>query len=299
MVFFAAQSLVALRLAGLGAFFFYSSTNIYLMFTAVPYLLFWPDPHINGLILCTITAASLSFITASIFLIRALSPYREHEKAKLGPTFRTGSIIAISRMLQAMIYWIPVWICGALLGPADASVLATAGRLLVAVSAVIAALRFSVRPMIVSAAAKSDWSTIENSGRRIALFTTLLTLAAMLLMVLIGRPILLLLFGPAYSPVWGVLFILLFGALGEAFGGPVDEVLKMTGHSPAVFFGLIVTIISETVLSIALSSHGIQAIAAAQSAAFCIMYGYQVAYLRYKRKILIMPVRVGAFRKHK
>lgn len=297
LVFFAAQGLVALRAAGLGAFFFYSSTNMYLLITSVPYLLFRQDPTLTELMGCTVVAATLSLITALVFLKRTLALYTGRERADLMPAFRVGRVIALSRMLQAMIYWIPVWVAGALLGPADASVVATAGRLLVAVTAVVAALRFSVRPVIIAAAAEGDWLSIERIGRRIALFTTTLTLLAMLLMYLIGKPILLFLFGAEYLSAWGVLVVLLFGALGEAFGGPVDEVLKMTGHGSAVFLGLVVTVTLETALAIALSSHGILAIAAAQAAAFCVMYGYQILYLRQKRGILIMPLSAGAFRK--
>ncbi|MCT4372280.1 hypothetical protein CLG85_018945 [Yangia mangrovi] len=297
MIFYAAQALVALRSAGLGAFFFYSSTNMYLLMTSVPYLLFWRDPTLTGLMFCTITAATLSLVTALVFLSRALSPHTGRAKADLGPAFRTGSVIAVSRMLQAMIYWIPVWVCGALLGAADASVIATAGRLLIAVSAVIAALRFSVRPVIVAAAAEGDWPAIERTGRKIALFTTLLTLLAMLLMALIGKPVLLFLLGEEYAAAWGVLFVLIFGALGEAFGGPVDEVLKMTGHTTAVLLGLLVTVVLETALAIFLSPHGTLAIATAQATAFCAMYMYQVLYLQRKRGILIMPLSGNAFRK--
>lgn len=290
MVFVAAQGLIALRSAALGSFFFYSATNLFFLFTSVPYLLLSAVPTLQGLMGMTLLASTCAASSAIVTLWRKARPYRGTDRADLAPPVRAGAVIAVSRMLQSGIYWVPVWIATLLLGSTEAAVIATAGRLLIAVTAVIAALRFSVRPAIVAAEVEGDWSAIERLGRRISMATTVFTLTAMLGLWLIGKPVLGVLLGADYAAAWGVLMVLLIGALGESFGGPVDEVLKMTGDGQVVLRGLIVTVLLEATLAGLLAGQGIIAIAAAQALAFVGLYAYQVYRLSCLRGIRIMPL---------
>lgn len=289
MVFFAAQGLVALRFIGLGSYFFYTSTNVLLLVTSFPYLLLATDPNLIGLMTSTVCAAGLSMLAACVMLWSKLAVYPAGGSADLRPAFSTGSLIALSRMLQATLYWIPVWVAGVMLGAVDASIVATAGRLLIAVSAVIAAMRFSIRPEIVAASVQGDWPRIERTGRNISFVATLATLLAMLGTWYIGRPVIIFLFGSGYTSAWVVLMILLIGALAEAIGGPVDEILKMTGHTPAVLIGLVATVVIEIVLAFMLSKHGISSLAWAQALSFCGMYAFQIAYLYRQHRCIVLP----------
>jgi O-antigen/teichoic acid export membrane protein len=292
MVFVASQGLIALRCAAMGTFFFYSATNLGFLFTSVPYLLLSESPTLSGLMRITIFAATLAAVSATIAVLRKARPYPGKDRATLAAPMRSGAVIAVSRMFQAMIYWVPIWITTFMLDASQAAVIATAGRLLIAVSAVIAALRFSVRPTIVAAAAAGDWAGIERLGRRIALGTTLFTLAAIIGLFLTGQPFLDFLLGPEYAAAWGILLVLLVGALGEAIGGPVDEVLKMTGQSRIVFTGLVVTVLLEVALGLALSPFGVIAVAWSQAIAFVGMYAFQILALKRRRGILIAPLPV-------
>lgn len=290
MVFVAAQGLVALRAAAMGAFFFYSATNLALSASAVPYLLLSATPTLGGLMAVTIGAAALAACAGHLVLWQRARRFAGNRRIDLGPASRAGGLIALSRVLQSMLYWVPVWVTAAMLGSAEAAIIATAGRLLIGVSAAIAALRFSVRPAIVAAAAAHDWSGIEALGRRISLATTVFTLFAIVTLWLFGRPILDHLLGDAYVAAWPVLMILLLGALAEAFGGPVDEILKMTGNSRAVFYCLIVTIAFETVFSVGFAQHGVRAIAMAQVAGFTLLYGCQIVLLWRVRSVVVAPL---------
>jgi len=289
--FVVSQALVTVRAEAAGSFFFYSSINIFILMTSVPYLLLSATPSLIGLLLLTAVAAAASLVTAISVLLRRLRTFPGTAPCEpLRPAIWIGWVMALSRMFQQMIYWIPVWVTTIWLTAADAAIIGAAGRLLIAVSGVIAALRFSVRPSIVAAAAKGDWPAIEDLGRRISLLTFLFAICAILGCWAVGRPILGLLFTPDYAPVWALLLIFIVGALGEAFGGPVDEVLRMTGNGHVVLIGLIATIVLETTLAVVLVPAGILAVAWAQAIAFWVMYAGLVLYAAKRCGILIMPL---------
>ncbi len=291
MGFVVSQAFVTVRAEVAGSFFFYSSINIFLLVTSVPYLLLSATPSLIGLLVLTTVAASLSFVTAIFVLLWRLRAFPgTAPSVPLRPAIWIGWVIALSRILQQMIYWIPVWVTTIWLTVADAAIIGAAGRLLIAVSGVIAALRFSVRPSIVAAAAKGDRRAIEDLGRRISLLTFLFTICAMLGCWAVGRPILGLLFTPDYAPVWSLLLVFIVGALGEAFGGPVDEVLRMTGKGHVALIGLIATILLEATLAMIFVPGGIAAVAWAQAIAFWVMYAGQVLYVAKRYGILIMPL---------
>ncbi|MEP2718493.1 hypothetical protein [Pseudophaeobacter sp.] len=297
LMFIVAQALVALRAPALGSFFFYSAINLCILCSSVPYLTLSQRPALTTLVAITIVAASIACGAGMVALVLQMRKYApaSHDTSSsrsviLLPAFRIGAPIAVSRMLQSMIYWIPVWVAAALLSAADGAVIGAAGRLLIAVTAVIAALRFSVRPTIVAAAAESDWSYIEHIGRRICLLTSSFTLVALVCLWVVGAPVLAILLGPEYGAAWAVLAILMIGALGEAFGGPVDEILKMTGAGTVVLFSLMVTVSLQAILAIALLPFGLNGVATAQALAFCALYAFQVIYLYRVRGILVMPL---------
>lgn len=291
MNFVVSQALVTLRWEAAGSFFFYSAINIFILLTSVPYLLLAAEPTLNGLLAFSNAAAGGSLTFGFLILLRRLAAFPGTERAAaMGPAMSTGWIIAISRMLQSMVYWVPVWVTTIWLSTADAAVIGAAGRLLIAVSAVIAALRFSVRPTIVAAAAKDDWHAIETVGRRISLGTFIFTLCAMVVWWLLGHQILGVFFTAEYTLVWPLLMVLLVGALGEAFGGPVDEVLRMTKQGHIVLIGLLITIILETVLAVVFVPSGVVAVAWAQAAALVLMYLAMVLYLRLRCSIWVMPL---------
>jgi len=298
VVFFCGQALVAIGKESLGAFLFYTATNLFMIVTTAPYLLLHAHPTLSGALVASLAAACLAAVICVASLTINLLKWPAGEvKAQVLPTARLGAMIAIARLFQAVIYWIPAWAIGAVRGPADAATVGAAGRLLIAASALIAAFRFSVRSRIVIAATKGDWEGIERMSRVIATIATSGALAALIGLFVIGDPIIALVFGHDYAAVGPVLAVLLIGAIGESFGGPVDEVLKLTGRPVAVLVGLMVAVALEAALAIWLAHYGVVAVAVAQAAAFCGMYGFQIYYLKRKTGALIVPyASIGALR---
>src|SRR6185437_8426820 len=96
-------------------------------------------------------------------------------------------------------------------------------------------------------AARGDWHEIERKGRAIASVASFAAFAALVGALAVGAPLIALLFGEVYRPAAAILCVLLLGTLGECFGGPVDEVLRMTGRSHIVLGLLAVFAAAATV----------------------------------------------------
>jgi O-antigen/teichoic acid export membrane protein len=289
MTFFCAQSLVALHRAAVGSFFAYSAINIVYLVTSVPYLLFAAQPHLSGLLMSSAAASFFAACTSIVILKRSCPPNDGAKPFPLRPMWLPGISMACSRFLQASLAWLPVWVIAIGLGSADAALYGAAGRLVVGVTAVIASLRFAVRPAIVRNFVRDDWSAIESLSRGIAVASVVPTLIAIAAVYWAGDFLLSRLLGLAYEESSGILLVLLLGALAEAIAGPVDEILKMTGATRFVLGSLLIALTLEFVLSWALLRYGIQMVAVAPVVAFATMYFSQIVYLRRLRGILVYP----------
>jgi O-antigen/teichoic acid export membrane protein len=293
--FFCAQSLLALGRPTAGSFFFYPALNISLLFTLFPYLLFTRNEPVEHLLAAAIAGAAPMALIAGSALATALRRMdrpagTEAPPVALGAVMSLGFRIAVARVAQTAIYWIPTWIAGGVLMPAAAAVLGLAARLNNAVAAVMAAIRFIVRPQIVAAAARDDWQTISRNARMISTLASGAVLLAILVYLAIGRPLIVGIFGASYAGAFLPLLILLFGTLAEATGGVVDEVLKMTGNASFVLGTLLCVVAGEALFSWAGGRHGLLWLAAAQSLALACLYGTQISFAKWRRGVLLLPM---------
>lgn len=298
-VFFCGQALVAIGRPHLGAFVFYALNNLLLMVTTAPYLLFSANPTVADALCMSIVASTFAVILGGGLLLRQL--FRLPKNGEIRPraaTFRLGLIIAAARMLQAVLYWIPAWAIAIASGPADAAIVGTAGRLLIAATAVIAVFRFTIRSRIVTAAAQGNYAAMERMARVAATIATASSIAALIIVLLVGQPLIAFVFGSSFGEAAPVLAVLLIGAVGESIGGPVDEVLKYNGQAVPVLIGLIATVAIEVVLALGLSRFGPAWAAAAQAAAFCGMYVYQIILCRRRVGITVLPYLSAAKLRH-
>ena len=276
-VFFGSQVLVAIGKTSWGAFFFYPATSIGLFLATVPYLMFSRHPTIQVTLQVTFVGAFCCAAASLFSLVVALKAFpRSRAKTSLRAVFQQGFYIGIARVLQTSLYWIPVWGVGWALGAVYAGEIGTASRLNAAIAAVMAAIRFTIRPSIVRYAAKGQWESIARESRQVATLATLSTLLAFVVTLYAGASIIGLIFGHAYRAGWAVLAVLLIGTLGECIGGPVDEILKMTGRAPTVTIALTVGAFFEAGLVLLLGHHGTIAIASAQAITFVSMYAFML-----------------------
>ena len=147
----------------------------------------------------------------------------------------------LSRLVQASLVWIPVWLLGILNGPQVAATYAAAARMAVAATAVIGALRFAVRSQIVLHYARSEYSAITRVFRGSVRQSPQSCLYVPLCFCICTPTELLCQFSApeTYTSTGAVLTILMFGVLAEAIGGVSDEILKIsTGRAIVVVVSL-------------------------------------------------------------
>ncbi|WP_336962968.1 lipopolysaccharide biosynthesis protein [Sphingobium aquiterrae] len=288
VMFNCAQLLLAMDRQALGAFFYYPAINLGLMAVSVPYMLLSDTPDFAGLATATVVGAS---VMAAIALVLALR-LGGRPRFSLAPAMvqiAIGIRLACARALYGIGLWLPTFLAGVLLSPTDAGILGTAGRLSVAVSAAMAAIRFSVRPAIVRAAQRNDMDAIAALCGRLASVNLLFAVAAMAGTLLLGRPIIALAFGPGFDAVVPVLALLLIAIAIECFGGPVDEVLKMTGAQDGALFILALGVALLAVASVALSHVGLMAMAGAQVIYSAFVFGLMLLLARRRLGIWLRP----------
>lgn len=275
VVFYGSQALVSLGNTSWGAFYFYPATSIVLFVTSVPYLLFAHNPTIEGTLVATLIGAfacGVAALTSVAMNLKRFAP--SLASVSLRPVLRLGIFIGAGRVLQTSLYWIPVWAIGFVGGASSAGPLAIASRLAVATAAVMAAIRFTIRPAIVRNAAQNDWESIALESRQLATIASLLTVAALIGAVTAGPWIIRIIFGSHYGGAAMLLAVLLIGVMGECIGGPVDEILKMTGRAEMVMGTLAGAGVCEAGLVWAVTRYGGIAMAAVQSAVFVGMYAF-------------------------
>lgn len=278
--FIAAQTLVATEKVQPGSFVFYSAINTCLCFTTVPYLLIAKSPGLIDVLAInahTALAAGGASLAFTIWHVHKLTG--GGSSVSLVGLWKNGLLISLGRVVQASILWMPVWIAGILLTNADAALLGLAGRLLSIVGALLAAIRFAIRPTLAFLASRNDWRAVERISGNVALVASAFSVAAMATAWLFGEDLIALVFGESYRPASALLFIMLGATLAESVGGAVDEILKMSSKSGVVLASQIIALLAIAVLGPLLTLHyGARGAAAASVISFATMYGIQIFY---------------------
>lgn len=263
IMFNAAQLLLGAGRNRLAAFFFYPAVNLSLLASSVPYVLLAPAPVFAGIAVWTsvgaLAAAAVS-LACVIVLVRPARPSLAYMRLLVG----TGVRLALARALYAIGLWLPTFMAGLLLSKVDAGYLGTAGRLAVAVAAVTAAVRFAIRPAIVRAYAGDDMEAIKRICGTAATATLALVLVSLAGNLLVGRLVIGFALGTELASAAPLLSILLVGIAIEAFAGPIDEVMKMTGNDTRLL-GMFAVAVPMLALALWFASHvGVVAMAVAQ-----------------------------------
>jgi O-antigen/teichoic acid export membrane protein len=289
-----AQCLLALGEREAGSFYYFTGPPVALLLSLVPYLLLADSFSVAGLLLSTIAGALPLALTAVVQMSRALRrgnwPRGPIDINLLRTMIAFGAVNTISGFAIGAIYWMPTWLAGLTLGPAAAGIMGLSCRLYNVIVALLGAMRFVVRPQIVAAAVEHRWEAIERNARLIGTMTTANALLCLALHLLVGRWLIEAVFGAQYAAVFPVFAVLLLGAIAEAFGGVVDEVLKMTGAATFVACLLISGLMVEFVLGFYLQSlHGMMGLAWTQTIVLIAIYFFEIGYARSRRGVLIVP----------
>jgi O-antigen/teichoic acid export membrane protein len=200
---------------------------------------------------------------------------------------RSGAVIAVSRMFQACIPWIPVWILTSMGQPEQAAIYAVASRLVVALTSVVATLRFSARSEIVMLHNEGKSREIALLSRKTSIVSCIPIVVGFLFLYQFGEEPLLYLLGENYRPALPVLIVLSAGVMAEAFGGLSDEILKMIGKNKIVLLTQAAAIVIQVLLCLFLSQFGAKIVAFATVWTFTQQYTMQIFWLSTKTDIKI------------
>lgn len=289
LMFVGSQILIALGNIRLGTFAFYSAINFCLLIVVGP-LAFFSENLSLELITTGASAASVFAAGCITFSVVSKGVRPNFDFLIAQTSCKTGGTMAAVRVAQAVMIWSPVWLAGLLSGPQAAAHIGLASRLTSTIAAVLAVVRFSIRPELARHAAAGRWCQIKATASTIAFWTTMLAFVALVLDFLIGRIIIEWIFGESYGPVYALVAVFLIGTLGESMGGPVDEVLKMDGQALPVFqIQLFCLAIGGFVQLVGGWSFGVFGISGGYAMTFLGFYGALIIYLWYKRGIWVYP----------
>lgn len=290
IIFISAQLLVASGRGQLGAAMFYSAAAIGQFVISVPLIVFGHLDSLDAVLFAIVAGTSVS--AAVCLSVTSFSSGRGVVEGGRPPreVWYQGAMIAGGRVVQSCLIWSPVWVVSVTLGASDAALTGLATRLVSAVAAVLAAVRFSIRPLLAHDAAKGNWRAVEIQSSRIALFSTLLAVTAIIIVVTVGDSLIALIFGPTYHGTAGIAALLLIATVGDGFGGPVDEVLRMSGHATEVI------VVQTLVLVVAFAAQlfaghfgGLFAVIGTFSVMYVLLYLVFIIRLWRLRGILIIP----------
>lgn len=151
------------------------------------------------------------------------------------PTFQRRTWLRITAPLfliagmQLLIARLDIMLLGALAGHEDAGRYAAASRIADLIVFALASANVIVAPLIAGLHARGDTAGLQRMLALLAKGVLLLTVPLVAVVGAFGRPILGL-FGSGYEGAYLPLLILVCGQVVNAFSGPVDFVMSMTGQ---------------------------------------------------------------------
>lgn len=287
-LFYCSQCMVATGRKAEGAFFFYSAASLSTGIVVLPFLWFASEPQLLDLVLATLVGIVPCALIAIARLLLRFHGQRPDSPVPFDPAIlQTGLPICLSRVVQTMLYWLPVWVVGFRLSPGEAGDFAVASRLAIAANAFIAAIRFIVRPQLAGAADEDRKQSIEALSRVVATLASVFVLCVLVGNVLVGEAVIRMVFGSEYSAAAFLFSCLLVGTLGECVGGPVDEVLKMSGYQRFVLKATVVALLFEAVACSVAVQVGALGVAVSQALTLWLLFGWLAMRTFQELKIFV------------
>lgn len=289
LTFNAAQLLLGGGFQALGSFFFYQAVNLSLLMSAVPYVVFEKTPTFQGLAVAASSGALLMAGAAITLAVYRIPPARA-SVATMRHLVRIGIHLSAARALGHAGNYLPTFAAGVVLAPVQAGYLGTASRLAAAVGAVNAAMRFAVRPSIVCTFERQDHDAIRETCGRLATAAFAAASLAFIVSAFAGHTLIPFVFGPDLESAAPLLTILLVGVACEAFGGPADEVLKMTGHEKRVLAVLAAGVASAALALFVVAPLGVAAMAWVQVSYSVAVFGTMILMVHRELGIWLHPI---------
>ncbi len=287
LVFIASQVLMAVRRESQGTFVFYVLINITTTVALATVIVATPARGLMAFAAVSATSALATGVVAAVMVMRLVP---RSAARPLDDLVRVGLPLAIGRASSGVLFWSPVWAASATLPSDHAAQVAIAVRIFSAVAALMAAVRYSVRPEMAELGARGDWAAVSAVGSRIAGIATVFAIAVTIAVPVFGPWAIPIAFGPEYALVWVPLTILCVAGIADSASGPVDVVLRMTGHGLSVLVVQVLASVGAVALQFAGGMLlGEWAIPAAFAVAYSAMFACLLVLARRWHDVKIVP----------
>jgi len=214
------------------------------------------------------SSAALSVVAGSLLLRRKVGALPPGEEGRLGLSEVWGVAwpSLITNLTLFAVTQADLWIMGAFRPQDEVAVYGAAARMVILVATPLMIVNSVVPPLIAQMYAQGRRGELECALRTVATLVGFPALAVLLVFVLMGGPLLGLVFGDYYAAGATVLALLSVGQLANVWSGSCGQVLFMTGHQALMMSITVVCGTTTVALSVLLVGRlGAPGVAAAAS----------------------------------
>ena len=177
---------------------------------------------------------------------------------------RTSVPMAIHGLTVYLVASVDMWVVGAWLGNTDAGLYGTILRIAMLLGALLTVINAVLPTLVAGLFEEQKLKELEHLLRRTACASGLCALCAFLGLVLLGAPMLRLVFGPAFEAGYLVMIFLALGQLLNIGSGSPGWVLQMTGNQAVLAKITLVTLVVNITLNLLfVGPFGLEGVAAA------------------------------------
>lgn len=244
------------------------------------------ESDLNTVILLVVFSSAISIVLAGLLLRRRIASLPSDfsgDHLNAGQLMRVASPLMVTSLAMGTVAYADLWIVGAFLSQEQVAVYGAAVRLMLFVYMPAQIVSLIVPPIIAEMYAQGKRQDLEKALRTTATFAGIPALLVLVAFVVLGGPILDLIFGSYYSEGATILTLLSLGRLVQVWSGACEQTLMMTGHqltmmSLTLFGGLL--IVSGAVILV--QPYGAVGVATAAAAGLTLQNVLMVLFVRAK-----------------
>jgi O-antigen/teichoic acid export membrane protein len=162
---------------------------------------------------------------------------------------RSGSTFTLATLASVTVPQAGVWLLAVVAAVEEVAIFAVAVRIAVLVAVPTAIGMRTLAPRIAAASRSGRLATLEEPVRRFAVWSTAVTLLAVVLLAAAGRVVLPALFGTGYEAALTPALVMCAGVLVNAWTGPCSVVLSHAGRQRIVAASALVSSLSFAALA--------------------------------------------------
>lgn len=184
-------------------------------------------------VLLTVGATSISALLAGWLLYRKVSdlpPESVEGGVRIGEVLSVAWPILVTNLSLFAVTQGDLWILGVFRPHGEVAIYGAAARLVILVGMPLQIVDMVVPPLIAEMYAQGKRQELERALRATATVAAIPAFLALLAFVLVGGPILGVVYGDFYREGWIVLALLSVGQLAKVWVGSCGMVMTMTGH---------------------------------------------------------------------